>query len=48
MKFIMPHGVKQGCILMDNDGEIVLGVAAKDIKEGEFVDFIPGEILIIY
>ncbi len=43
MKFIMPYNVKKGCILMDNDGEIVLGIAAKDIKEGELVDFIPGE-----
>lgn len=42
MEFIMPHDIRQGCILVDNDGKMVLGVAAKDIKEGEFVDFIPG------
>lgn len=42
MKFIMPRDVKKGRILFDNDGEIVLGAAAKDIKEGELVDFIPG------
>lgn len=42
IRFIMSSNVKKGCILFDSDGEIVLGVAAKDIKKGDPVDFIPG------